>query len=124
MIRGSQQAAGVSPIRADAGSEPGVLIWGSQIFEDSVVLRVSGELDIVGAEDLRAVLEVQRSRGHDVMLDLAKVEFIDSAGISVLLEALREFTLADLSLRLFRSLRPQVRRLLTVTGANELLQSV
>jgi anti-sigma B factor antagonist len=121
--RASATGAEAGSARSDAGTpDSGVSIWGSQVFDQTVVLRVSGELDLHGAADLRSVLEEQINRGNNVMLDLGNVEFIDSTGIGVLLDAVRGFALNDRTLKLYRSLRPQVRRLLMFTGANELIQ--
>jgi anti-sigma B factor antagonist len=54
----------------------------------ALTLRLRGELDLEGASCLRAHLErLQRSYRGRLVLDLGEVEFIQSAGIAVLLEA-------------------------------------
>jgi anti-sigma B factor antagonist len=56
---------------------------------DAHVVRVAGEIDMVTAPDLRAELERACTRARPsqrVVLDLAAVSFLGSAGLSVLLE--------------------------------------
>jgi anti-sigma B factor antagonist len=61
-----------------------------------VVLRVEGEIDVLTAPRLTARLEriMRRHRG-DVVLDLTNTEFIDSAGLGVLLSARRRLDRAS-----------------------------
>jgi anti-anti-sigma factor len=110
------------PVESDQAA--GVMITGTQLFDDSVMLRVSGSLDAVGAEDLGGALADELRLRHNVMLDLGRVESIDSHGNEVLLQAVREFCFHDLELTLYRSLRPQVRKALMFSGLMTLLQPV
>jgi len=51
-------------------------------------LKLSGELDFAGVGELRRVLVEEASLpGHRVELDMADVSFIDSMGLSLLLQA-------------------------------------
>lgn len=61
--------------------------------EQPTHLEVRGELDILTARSLAARIEeiLRRSRG-DLVVDLCGVEFIDSAGLHVLLNAQRRIT--------------------------------
>ena len=53
-------------------------------------IRVRGELDVLTAPRLAAHLDsVVRQPGGDVVLDLHEVDFIDSAGLQLLLSAQR-----------------------------------
>ncbi len=53
-----------------------------------VVLTLSGELDVVSAPQLEQCLkEVLAQPGARVLLDLNKLRFVDSAGVSVLIKA-------------------------------------
>lgn len=58
--------------------------------EDGTVLHMAGELDLLTAPKLAAHLDdlLRRPRG-EVIVDLDEVEFIDSAGLHVLLNAQR-----------------------------------
>ena len=57
-----------------------------------VRLQLSGELDLGSAPTLRRRLEELRAEKHGVRLDLSGLEFIDSSGIHLLIDA---FGLAD-----------------------------
>ena len=80
-----------------------------------VALRVSGELDMVTVPILREELARHRGRGRRVVLDLARVEFIDSTGLVLLMETAREPSQDGWSLALRRNVSPQVARLFEVT---------
>jgi len=58
--------------------------------EVGTVIQVAGELDLLTAPKLSAHLDdiIRRPQG-DVLVDLGEVEFIDSAGLHVLLNAQR-----------------------------------
>jgi anti-sigma B factor antagonist len=57
---------------------------------DAVVVGVEGELDILTAPRLAARLNgVIRASAADVVLDLRNVEFMDSAGLQILLNTRR-----------------------------------
>lgn len=52
------------------------------------VLRLSGDLDMASSPTLKAVLhELQHGGVQDVVVDLRKLSFLDSMGLSALLEA-------------------------------------
>ena len=54
----------------------------------SSALRLYGELDMAAAPALRSVLhEVQHGSSHDVVIDLRGLSFLDSMGLSALMEA-------------------------------------
>ena len=53
-----------------------------------VVLALSGQLDVVSAPELARRLDEVLAEAHArVMLDLNGLEFVDSAGVSVLIKA-------------------------------------
>ena len=55
---------------------------------DAVVVSLAGELDLYNAETVRTVLleECARNPGR-IVIDLSRVEFIDSTALGVLIEA-------------------------------------
>ena len=56
--------------------------------DDSVVVRLAGELDLYNADDVRAALAEATADGTKrVVVDLSEVEFIDSTALGVLIEA-------------------------------------
>ncbi|MFA1545431.1 STAS domain-containing protein [Actinomadura chokoriensis] len=80
------------------------------------VVRLSGELDIACSEDLRRDLNAaRREHGEHLVLDLAGLEFMDSNGLSVIVDCYKAATAAGGSLTLAGP-RPIVRRALEITG--------
>ena len=79
-------------------------------------LVVEGELDLANAPQLDAALERAFTQVDEVVLDLSKVEFIDSSGLHAVLAAVRESRVNGKRLLISSSLRAQVRRLFTLAG--------
>lgn len=88
-LRNALRAPG--PVRFELAEQRG---------EDATILRLDGELDVLTAPRLTARLDdaVRQGRG-EVIVDLSAVDFIDSAGLHVLLNAQRRL------IRLSRRLR-------------------
>jgi anti-anti-sigma factor len=83
------------------------------------VLRVSGQLDISNASTLEdALMKAAEAKPRTIVFDLAELEFMDSAGISVLVRARSEVGEVRL-----RNPSPIVRRLIEITGLAEILPS-
>jgi anti-sigma B factor antagonist len=102
----------------DAGTRLGVeAIEGDP---DAQTLRVTGELDLVTAPLLRTELDARRNGAARVVLDLAGVEYLDSTGLVLLLEATREAQGEGWTLALSRDLGPAVARLLEITKTESL----
>ncbi|MET8468835.1 STAS domain-containing protein [Streptomyces sp. NPDC006422] len=85
---------------------------------DSVLLRVSGDLDIDSVPQLDEALARLHERNCE--LDLADVEFTDSTGVSLLTRHRREAVAAGGNLRLVAVTAP-VRRVLDMTGTSAIL---
>ncbi len=51
------------------------------------VVRVSGELDLLTAPELQAALAPLQAEGTDIELDMGGLEFIDSTGVHLVLQA-------------------------------------
>ena len=65
-----------------------------------VVLRVTGDLDALTAPTLGTYLDVALANAPSVLIvDITEVEFLASAGISMLVETHRLTARADISLR-------------------------
>ncbi len=65
----------------------------------TVRLHLAGALDVLTApEQLKRILVDGRQAADRVELDLGAVEFIDSSGISMLIEARRQFERVDRAL--------------------------
>lgn len=85
---------------------------------NTVVVRLSGEMDITRVSEVRAVLlrAVTRADGPaEVVVDLSGLTFCDSSGLNVLLRARLEAVESGHTLRLAAP-NPQMLRLLELTG--------
>jgi anti-sigma B factor antagonist len=79
------------------------------------VLVVTGELDVYEASAFRTELFAMVDEGHSrVIVDCSGMGFIDSAGLSVLVESQRRLAAQDGELVL-RGLRPASRRIFEIT---------
>jgi len=81
----------------------------------TVVLRLSGELDLVSEPILESALA--RAKGRPVRIDLSELAFMDSTGLRALLSAAREYP----DLTLAGPLQAPVRRLLDLTQTHQIL---
>ena len=76
------------------------------------VLTVAGELDVVGAPELRQqVLREVAAGNHRLVFDLTGVDYIDSFGLGVLVGSLKRVRLLDGDLRLVVT-SPRTRRVI------------
>ncbi len=68
---------------------------------DHTVLEVGGEVDVYTAPRLRErLVELVEGGARSVIVDLSRVEFLDSTGLGVLVGALKRLRAAGGSLRL------------------------
>jgi anti-sigma B factor antagonist len=87
-----------------------------------IFMYFDGEVDQSNVVRLRKRLFQAIGRGcEQIVVDLQHLEFISSVGLGALVEAARLQRTTDGSL-LFRSLRPQLRQLLDLTGLAELFE--
>jgi anti-sigma B factor antagonist len=88
---------------------------------DPIAVTVWGEVDLDSAPKLaEAIGELIRRGDREVALDLAAVEFMDSTGIRVLVDAFELLRHAGGELRL-QAVSTPVRRVLALTGLERLL---
>ena len=88
------------------------------------VVRLTGELDIATVDDLRQHVRTAREKyGERIILDLTDLEFMDSQGLSAIIEVHKSVTAAAGRLALV-SPRPIVRRTLEITGLTRRLDIV
>lgn len=83
------------------------------------VLSLAGDLDIEAVPTMQASLVDATARATTVALDLSAVTFLDSSGLAVLLAARQRLADAGGPLVLHHP-SPPVRRLLAVTGVDQL----
>jgi anti-sigma B factor antagonist len=88
--------------------------------KDTTTIAVSGELDIASADRLReAIRSAENGTTRWIILDLEELTFMDSTGLSALLEARRRPSLNGDRLRFVHSRHGQVKRLLSITETSE-----
>jgi anti-sigma B factor antagonist len=65
-----------------------VMELSTQEYKRVAVVEISGRIDAARAPDLEAELQELLSKGHqNLILDMAKVEFVSSSGLRVMLTA-------------------------------------
>jgi anti-anti-sigma factor len=64
-------------------------------LDDVTVLTLAGEIDLDTSVHVRQALEAVQAPGARVVVDLRRVDFIDSSGINVFIAAHRSLTEAD-----------------------------
>jgi anti-anti-sigma factor len=81
----------------------------------AIVVSLAGELDLYNAEAVRTVLLEECARGPErIVVDLSRVEFIDSTALGVLIEARTK--LANRRAFLLASPAVETRRALEISG--------
>jgi anti-sigma B factor antagonist len=81
----------------------------------TVVVRLSGDLDIAGAPEARAVVEQALAQGPQrLTFDVSELRFMDSSGIAVLVAAAQNVDSVTL-----RDPSPVIERLLKLAGLAE-----
>jgi anti-sigma B factor antagonist len=99
--------------------EPVLLV---EVLRDgnAATVRIEGEVEFATAPRLRATLvELAQHGASPVTVDLAGVSFLDSAGISLLVQAKKRLQAAGSDLAL-RTPTRSVRRVLEISGVSEL----
>jgi anti-sigma B factor antagonist len=85
------------------------------------VVKLSGDLDVFLKSKLQS--ELQRLSENGVLiLDLTEVRFIDSAGLTVLVDAHKRATRTGGAVRLILKEDQQVYRILQITGLTRLFR--
>ncbi|MGA8218562.1 MAG: STAS domain-containing protein [Solirubrobacterales bacterium] len=87
---------------------------------DGLVIRLIGEMDMSNVDQARKPIlaAMDGDGGKPVVIDLSELEFIDSSGIRLLLEA-QAASNADSNRLSFRGAREQVAQTLRVTAVDE-----
>lgn len=90
----------------------------------SVVVSVSGEIDVYTAPQLRERLIELIDQGHyRIVVDLTRVEFLDSTGLGVLVGGLRRTRGHEGDLALVCT-QPRIMKVFEVTGLNKVFSIV
>jgi len=99
-------------------------VLGIEVERDgaSALVRIDGEVEFATAPRLRTtLLDLAREGAIPVVLDLAAVPFLDSAGISLLIQAKKRLATNGSDLVL-RAPQPNIRRVLEISGVTELFR--
>ena len=75
---------------------------------------LAGELDISTTDQALEALAEAKAEASDLVIDLRKLDFVDSSGLSVIAQTAQQVAETGLTLRVIPS--EQVRRLLEITG--------
>jgi anti-anti-sigma factor len=96
--------------------------WMDERGEDGGRLQLAlvGELDVASAGALEQRLRALAERGDPVVLDLARLQFIDSSGLRELVRAVSDARRDHWSLELGTTLLPQVRQVIDLLELREL----
>jgi anti-sigma B factor antagonist len=90
--------------------------------DNAAVVRIEGEIEFATAPRLRAtLLDLAQDGAAPVVVDLAQVTFLDSAGISLLIQAKKRLASGESDLVL-RDPQPHIRRVLEISGVTELFR--
>jgi len=103
-------------VPADFQVHDGLLAVQQRSEGEQVRVAFSGEMDLANAETAGLTLRDALSSGKDVVVDLARLEFLDSTGVAMLVDAMRQ---GGKRLRFLPSQHAAVTRLLSLTGLDE-----
>ncbi len=84
---------------------------------DTLIIKITGELDLVAAEEFRHTvdLELDRKQVRNLVINLAGVSFIDSSGLGVILGRYKKLTRTGGKIWIAAA-RPSVRKILDLSG--------
>lgn len=89
---------------------------------DICIITISGRIDAVTSKDVEAKLDgAIEERKEKIIINLAKVDYISSVGLRVLLAALKKQRQNQGSLQL-ASLQPFVQNIFKITGLDKVFQ--
>lgn len=88
--------------------------------DHQTVIALYGEIDTSNADEVADAVRDGLAVGP-VLLDLSELSFMDSSGLRMLAELVRDAQESGWSLAIGSDLSPMVRRVLVITGMLELL---
>lgn len=100
----------------DPKIQDGLLTIRQTLEDERIRIALEGELDLSNTETAEASLQEALATGQDVLVDLGKLEFLDSTGISLLVLIMRQ---KENGLSFAPSESAEVTRLLGLTGLDE-----
>jgi anti-sigma B factor antagonist len=88
--------------------------------DDVVRLGISGELDLSRAEQLEGAIRAEASDAREIVIDLTDLQFMDSAGLQVLLQAYGRSREDSDRISFVPSKHEAITRLLVITETTEI----
>jgi len=102
----------------------GLDVSSEQPSDDTVHIRVVGELDMSNRDALTDALMSARARASTLVVDLRSLAFMDSSGLRVLLDLWNETSMAERDLKIVVPKDGVVRRVLEISGCDRMLPIV
>lgn len=89
---------------------------------DTLVIRVTGELDLAVADEFRRVIdpELERRQIRNLVVNLAGVSFIDSSGLGAILGRYKKLSLNGGRVWIAAA-RPTVSKILELSGLDKII---
>lgn len=97
------------------------MIESELLADGSILCRPLGSLDWIGSMILRHELAVHMRPGFDVVIDLSRVDSIDSVGISVIMGSIRRARSSGSRCEV-RGVSPRVRGNMELAGVYQLVR--
>ncbi|NLC76596.1 MAG: anti-sigma F factor antagonist [Clostridia bacterium] len=93
------------------------MLLNTQMVDQSLVVKIKGELDLLTAETFRNLVErdLKRGKAQNLILDMEHVSFIDSSGLGVILGRYRRVREQGGTMALV-GVKPHVKRILELAG--------
>ncbi len=86
---------------------------------ESAVLSLQGEVDVANSEQFKnAALSLLASGVKRLVVDLSRTDYIDSAGLGILVGLLKRVNESELTL-FVTGAQPRVQRVFEITGLNQ-----
>jgi len=86
---------------------------------DASVLTLRGEIDVYTAPRLRqAIIDLVEAGERDIIVDMAKVDFLDSTGLGVLVGGLKRLKSAEGRLSIVAT-EDKILKIFEITGLNK-----
>ncbi len=100
-------------------ANPPLKIESRKADTDRAVLSLQGEVDVANSHEVReAALALLGSGVRTLIVDLTKTDYLDSAGLGILVGLLKRARESELRM-VIAGAQPQVRRLFEITRLNQ-----
>jgi anti-anti-sigma factor len=112
-----------SDVHAEVRDVPEGEFWIEEHPEETGRIRLGlvGELDVAGADQLQQHLQAVAQRGTPLLLDLRRLQFIDSSGLGELVRAVSDARREGRTLEIDSTLSPQVRQVIELLELQRVL---